>query len=765
MTVEYAVIGKPAPRIDGEVKATGRASYAADLILPGMLWAKVLHSPHPHARIVHIDTSRAERLPGVRAVVTGRDVVGGDKYGFLPTTRDELPFETEKVRYVGDEVAAVAAVDVDIAEEAVNLIRVEYELLKPVFDPEEAMRADAPLIHEHLKNNITAQSHMHFGDVEKGFAESAEVREDKFSTQFTVHGFIEPHAAVATWDSAGATLWASKQSPYISYRHISRGLGIPLGKLRIIQPYVGGGFGGKHEPFGTDFAALVLAKKTGKPVKAVFDQEEVFLTGRRRHAMTLKIKMGVSSQGKIKAVQLYILADGGAYASVSPLSVYLPGAMLPIPLHLENMKYDGYRVYTNKAYAGALIGHAVPQARFAFEQMVDVMAEAIGMDPLELRVRNAIQPGDTSVNGFKITTCRFTDALLTAAEAVGWHEKRGKHFAHGTKVRGVGIGCNPGLAGTRMGGHDGASAVLKVFEDGTVSLLGGFTDSGQGADTVMAMIVAETLGMDLAEIKVAHVDSDYTPMDPGTFGSRTTFCSGHAVLAAANDLRRQFLDFASEKLEANPDDLELREHKVFVRGTPDRGLPLLQVIRGIYYGQGKPILATGATSVGGDMPDYEGGVGNVSPAYSSGAQAVEVEVDTQTGQVSVINMAIAHDCGQPINPLLLEGQKHGPAVSGLAQVLYENIPLDKGLPMVTNFLDYGMPTALDVSKDVKTFHFDTPDPRGPYGAKDAGEGAQIAALPAIANAIYDAIGVRITELPITPGRVLDALEQKCSKVR
>lgn len=760
----YDVIGKPIPRIDANVKATGQAAYAADLVLPGMLWGKALHSPFPHARILNINATRAECLPGVRAVVTGKDAVGGGKYGYLPTTRDKLPFETDKVRYIGDEIAAVAAVDEDIAEEAVSLIEVEYEQLRPVFDPEESLREGAPLVHEHLKSNITAQSHMHFGDVAKGFAESDEIREKSFSTQFVIHGFIEPHAALATWDSAGkATLWASKQSPYISYRHIARGLGIPLGRLRIVQPYVGGGFGGKHEPFGCDFAALLLARKTGRPVKVVYDQGEVFLTGRRRHAMNISIRVGVTRDGTIKAVQLRILADGGAYASVSPLSIYLPGALLPIPLHIENMKYDGVRVYTNKAFAGALIGHAVPQARFALEQMLDIMAEAIGMDPLELRLKNAMGPGDTTVNGFKITTCRFADALRSAAGGIGWSEKRGKSSRDGTRVQGVGMGCNPGLAGTKMGGHDGASAVIKVHEDGTVALLGGFTDSGQGAETVMAMIVAETLGIDVSEVNVAHVDSDVTPMDPGTFGSRTTFCSGQAVLAAATDLKRQFLEYAAATLEARPEDLVLRDHRVYVKGVPDKAMPLQQVVRGLYYGRGRPILATGTATAGMDMPDYGTGIGNLSPAYSSGAQAVEVEVDTETGQVGVLKMAIAHDCGQAINPLQLDGQKHGPAVSGLAQVLFENIPIDRGLPMVTSFLDYGMPSALDVAPDVETAHFDTPDPVGPYGAKDAGEGAQIAVLPAVANAVYDAVGVRITDLPITPERILEGLRVRSGK--
>lgn len=766
MPDEYAVIGKPVPRVDAVVKTTGEAQYAGDLILPGMLWAKTLHSPLPHARILNIDTSRAEKLPGVRGVVTGKDAVGGAKYGLSPETRDKRAFEFEKVRYIGDEIAAVAAIDKETAEEALDLIRVEYEPLPAVFDPEEALRPDAPRIHEHLPNNITAETHMQFGDVEARLAESDEIREEKFLTQFIIHGFIEPHAALATWDRTGkATLWASKQSPYISFRHIARGLGIPLGKLRIIQPYIGGGFGGKHEPYGNDFAALLLARKTGRPVKAVYDMEEVFLCGRRRHEMRMTMKMGVTRDGKIKAVHLSILAEGGAYASVGPLSIFLPGGLLPIPIHMESFKYDALRVYTNKPYAGALLGQGLAQARFSFEQMVDILAEAIGMDPLELRMRNAMKAGDTSINGMQITTTRFVDTMIETTKAIDWAGKRGKHFGEGTKVRGIGMGCNPGLTGTRMGSHDGSAALLKVHEDGMVTLFGGYTDAGQGADTVLGMMVAESLGIDLTEVNVAHVDSDITPVDPGTYGSRTTFCSGRAVIAACDDLKRQMAQFAAEKLEANPEDLEFKEHRVRVKGSPARGLDMLQVIRGIYYGQGKPLMAHASVHSGNQMVDYSTGMGNVSAAYSSGTQAAEVEVDTETGKVRVIKMAIAHDCGQTINPLMVEGQQHGPSVSGQAKVLYEELPFDKGLLMVTNLLDYGMPSALDVNREIETYHIDAPDPAGPFGAKDAGEGAQIAALPAIANAIYDAVGIRLTHLPITPEAVLRALEEKAKATK
>jgi 4-hydroxybenzoyl-CoA reductase subunit alpha len=760
---EYAVIGKRVPRVDSVPKASGEARYTADLVLPGMLWGKVLRSTVPHARILNIDFSRALRVPGVKAAVTGKDAQG-QKYGFLPQTRDKFPLQTDKVRYIGDEIAAVAAVDEDAAEEALSLIRVDYEELPAVFDPEEAMQEGAPQIHDHVKNNLSAQTHMRFGDVEEGFKEAYLIREDRFETQFIMHGFIEPHAAIGLWDHTGkATLWASKQSPYITYRHMARGLGLPLSKLRIIQPYVGAGFGGKHEPFGLDFAALLLSRKTGRPVKIVYSQEDVFLCGRRRHAMTITTKIGLKKDGTITAIQMKLVADGGGYSSVGALSIYIPGGTMTIPLRVPHMRYDAYRPYTNKPYAGALIGHAMPQARFAIDSLLDDMAEELGLDPLEMRFRNAIKPGETTINQFRITTFGFDETLASVAKSIGWKEKRGRREVRDGKVRGVGIGVSPGVVGTKLGGHDGSSAIIKMAEDGSVTLIGGFTDIGQGAETVMAMMVAEDLGIPLHEVNVTKVDTETTPVDPGTFGSRTTFCSGRAVRAATEDVRRQLLGFAADRLEANPQDLELRERQIRVKGSPERSIPLLEVVRGLQYGKGSPVIGRGTASPDVEMVNYATGVGNMSAAYSCGSQAAEVEIDTETGQVKVLKMAVAHDCGHALHPGMVEGQQQGTATSGLGQVLFEDTPQDHGLVLSPNFLDYRMPTALDTFERIDTFHIETMDPKGPFGAKDAGEAAQIAALPAVANAVRDALGVRMRSLPFTPERILKALEQKDKK--
>lgn len=760
MTKEYRVVGKRLPKGDARVKATGEAKFAADLAMPGMLWGKVLRSHLPHAKILNIDTSRAERLPGVRAVVTGQDFPA-IKYGFLPTTRDQYPLCRDKVRYIGDEVAAVAAVDKDVAEEALDLIKIDYEELPAVFDPEEAMGADAPQLHDHVKNNISVQTHMNFGDVEQAFRESYHVREDKFVTQSIIHGFIEPHASLVNWDASGkVTLWGSKQSPYIVYRNLARGLGIAPSMVRLISPYVGGGFGGKHEPIAMDFAGAMLSKKTGRPVKTVYDQEEVFVAGRRRHAMIIGIKTGVKKDGTITAVQCTLIADGGAYASVGALSIYLAGAFIALPFRVPNMKYDAYRIYTNKAFAGALRGHAMPQMRFAADQQLDMIAQELGIDELEIRLRNAHKPGDVTCNGFVVTSCGLTESLLKTAELVGWKERKGKRVQEGTRVRGIGIACNSQSTGSRMGGHNASSAVIKIHEDGSATLLTGATDVGQGADTVLAQIVAEELGLNFEEVHVTQNDTEITPIDPGTYGSRVTFTSGNAARVAAADVRRQVFEFVAEKLEVDPRDLEIGEHKVFVRGSPDRGMPWLEAVRHAFYSKDTPLLGRGTATPGTGMVDMNTGEGNLSAAYSFGTQAAEVEVDTETGHIKILNMVVSHDSGYPINPLLTEGQQEGSVVSGQAQVLYEELPTDKGLMLATSFHMYGMPSAVDAPDRVVTEHILSIDPAGPYGAKESGEGTQISTLPAIANAIYDAIGVRLYELPFTPDKVLRALEQK-----
>ena len=664
------------------------------------------------------------------------------------------------MRYLGDEIAAVAATDQDIAEEALALIKVDYEVLPAVFDPEEAMKEGAPQLHTHVENNISAQTHLEWGDLEAGFAGSDLVREDKFTTQAVVHGFIEPHAVLAYWESTGrAQLWASKQSPYIAYRHLSRGLGIPLHKLRLVQPYVGGGFGGKHEPMGCDFAALLLSQKTGHPVKIVYSQEEVFLSGRRRHPFTFWVKLGLRKDGAIQALAVKAIADGGAYTSVGPLSILLPGANLGVPLRVPAAKYDGYRVFTNKLLSGPLYGHCMPQTRFAVESLLDEMAVELGFDPVDIRMINALKENELTACGKQITTWGFQETVQAVADFLDFKNKFGKG-RQGRILRGVGIGSNPGFVSGRLGGHEGSAAMVKLFEDGGVTLIHGATDVGQGAETVLAQMVAEGLGIDLTEVNVSRVDTELTPMDPGTFGSRTTYTSGQAVIVAVDDAKRQLADAAAAKLECNPEDLQFKNHRIFVKGSPEKGVPLLEAVRTRFYKHGSPVIGRGTAAPKSDKMDFSTGEGKQYPAFSSGSQGVELEVDSVTGEVRLTKMVISHDAGRALNPLALEGMQHGGAASASSQVLLEDMALDKGIPLATSLMDCALPTTMDSAPVMECCHVETDDPSGPYGGKDAGEGAQIAGLPAVAAALYDAIGIHFKDLPVTRDKVLAALAEK-----
>lgn len=758
---EYSVIGKRLPRIDGMIKATGGAKYAADFSLPGMLHGKILRSPFPHARIVNIDVARAETLPGVGGVITGKDF-GGFKRGVLPTTRDESPLAFDKVRYIGEGVAAVVAIDEDIAEEALELIKVEYEELPAVFDPFQAMEDGAPQIHDHVPNNISWECHYHFGDVEKGFKESDYIREDRFSTGRVLHGFLEPHAVLASYDqSGGISIWASKQCPYFLWRHMALIFGLPLGKVRVIQPYVGAGFGGKNDSFDCDFAAALLSKKTGRPVKIVLSQKEILTAGRRRHTMFMDIKTGVKKDGTLVALECKATADGGAYTCTGPITMYLAGVMLGVPYRLPNLKFDGLRVYTNKPVSVALRGHGAAHTRFAADVQLDMIAEDLGIDPVEIRLRNALQPGDVTAGKMHISTCGLTEAIERAAQASNWKERRLRKEAKGNIAKGIGIACHGFVTGERLHPHDYCSAVIKVNEDGTVNLLTGATDVGQGSDTVLSMIAAEELGIALEDVGFSMIDTAFTPIDVGSYSSRVTYMAGNATKLAAADAKRQLQEVASRRLGVSVDDIEFENRKVFIKSDPERSLTFKQLARiASTPPESKQIVGRGSytfTTVG--PFDYETGEGDASEEYSFGAEVSEVEVDIETGQVRHIRSVMAHDCGRALNPMAVEGQCEGSMVQGQGQVLHEDFIIENGKTLNPNFADYKMPRSQD-APEMKGIPVETITPNGPYGAKEAGEGLVISPPPAIVNAIHDAIGVWIKGLPVTPEKILKALKEK-----
>jgi len=764
MKEELRVVGKGVPKVDGILKATGKAVYGADFSLPGMLHGKILRSTVPHARILNIDTSKALRLPGVRAIITGKDFPWGLKYGFTAITRDQTPLAQDKVRYIGDEVAAIAAIDEHIAEEALDHIKVEYEELPAVFDPFETMKEGAPQLHDHVKNNISAEQHLAFGDVEKGFRESDHVREDEFTTQAIKHGFLEPHASVGLWDPSGkATLWGNKQSPYIVYRKLAIALGLPPSKVRVIQTYVGAGFGSaRSDPFALDFCAIMLSKKTGKPVKFVYTMEDVLVMGEMRHPYYLRTKTGITKDGYLKAIQVYAVADGGAYSTIGPVSIALQAFFMDIPYRIPNGKYDGYRAFTNKGFCGSLRGHCIAQMRWALGQQLDMVCNDLGLDVAEVSKKNALQPGDETPGGYKITSCAFTECVEKAAEASGWKEKKGNL----PPFRGIGMGTSSFITGVKLSGHNSASCVIKMNEDGTASVVTGATDIGQGSSTIIAQIVAEVLGLTMEDILInAGVDTDFTPIDPGTYGSRVSFYSGNAAKIAAEDAKKQLAEVASKVFEISPDEVIFKDRKVFPKGSPDRGWQLDALIRYAQHKLGresKSIIGTGSYDSGIDFIDFKTGKGNISPAYTFAADVVELEVDPETGKVTILNAVGAHDIGKALNPILCAGQLDGAWVQAEGQIFFEELFRDEkdGHVLNPSFMDYKMPTSMDIALKNKHIFVESIDPDGPFGAKEVGEGASVAIFPAIGNAIFDAIGVRIPDLPITPEKVLKAIKKK-----
>ena len=753
----YSQIGKGQPQIDALAKATGQAKYTADMVLPRMLVGKLLGSPHPHATVLNVDASKAMALKGVKAVVTGKDVPG-KKYGIFKSRRDETGL-TMKARYVGDPVAAVAAVDEETALEALALISVDYDVLPAVLDPEEAMKEEAPQLHEEYERNIVADTHYDFGDIEVGFKESDHMREDHFSSQAISHGCIEPRGVLVDYHVSGKlTVWTSTQSPFHVRRNIAHAVNIPGSKVRVIKPHVGGGFGGKIETHPMHIAATVLAMKTTRPVQIILSREEEISITRTRAAMKVFVKTGVKKDGAIMAQYVKILADSGAYSSTSIMMMYNAGLTCMIPYRIPNFKYDGYQVYTNKAVSGPFRGHGANQPRFAVESQLDMIAEDINMDPAALRLRNASQTGDTTVSGLKFVSCELSRAIEESTKKAGWNKKRGRRDTN----RGIGMACGGFVCGARGAGHTASGTNIHVNEDGGVTVLSGSSDIGQGCDSLMAQITAEELGISVSDITVIAADTETTPIDDGTFSSRVTFFGGNATLVAARQVKKMLAEIASTLMEANVDDIVFRDKKVFVEGSPDRFIPFGELVKKAEaLGHGRLIIGQGQWApTNTQFPDRKTKWGNVSGSYSFSTQIAEVEVNRKTGQVKVLDVTIGDDCGQVINPMSVEGQAEGSVYMGIGHAFMEELIFgDNGQVMNPSFLDFKMPTPFECAPTTLV-EVGKPDPIGPYGAKEIGEGLLITSVPAILNAIYDAVGVRITDLPVTPQKILDALKIK-----
>jgi 4-hydroxybenzoyl-CoA reductase subunit alpha len=761
---DLRIVGRSVPRSDAPAKVTGRAVYTEDLRFPGMLHGRILTSPHAHARIVGIDTTAAEALPGVKAVITGKDV-SDVKYGISPARYDEHVLAKDRVRFIGDEVAAVAAVDEATADRAIHLIEVQYEVLPAVFDPFEAMADGAPQLHDEPRfaNNLNTKVDHHFGDVDKALAEADVVLEERYVGNFTYQSPIEPHCSVAQWDTTRGTVtvWSSTQVPHYLHKQLSRVLEMPMAAIRVIRPYVGGGFGGKAEATALDFCAVYLARLTGRPVKMVYTRAEMFAHNRGRHKQYMKLGIGVKSDGTISAVDFESVLDGGAYSSFGVITAYYAGFMIPTLYHIPNYRYRGRRMYTNRPPCGAMRGHGVPQPRFAFESLLDMLAEKIGMDPIDLRMANAMDPNTRTVNDLDVLSCEFKATLTEVRERSGWDAKRGR-LPHG---RGIGVGCGGFVSGAGYPIYRSefphSNAIIRVLEDGEgATLFIAAAEIGQGSETILTQIAAETLGLDMRDVTMAECDSAIAPIDLGSYSSRVTLMGGNAVKAAAEDINTRLHRIVARELGCEPDALVSRDRRITIETAPHLGMDFAEAARR-YFSVNGPLVGTGSyeppAGLGGD---FKGATVGTSPAFSFGSSVCEVEVDTETGQVRIVRFTDAHDSGTVINPLAFHGQVEGSIVMGVGEVLTEDVVYDDaGRILNDNLHDYLIPSIGD-APEIVSVAVPSYEPRGPYGAKEVGEGSMVPVLGSIANAIYDAIGVRVTELPITPERVLKALAEK-----
>lgn len=756
-------IGRRVPKMDAREKVTGKAVYIQDLKVPGMLWGKILYSPHPHARILHIDTSRAERLPGVKAVLTGYNTPM-IKFGFY---KDNMPLKSQKVRSCRDEVAAVAAIDPEIAEEAIDLIRVEYELLPSVFDPEEAMKEGAPLIHEeHLggkekkpTNVLNLPWKLIAGDVEEARRQSDFVAEDRFKVTWVNHCCMGTSGCIAQFDLRNnLTVYSNTQIPSLAQRDFTEALsamGLEGKKVRLIKATIGGAFGSKLDTYAYEYIAILLAHKARRPVKILFSREEEFIATSPRQPAIIDIAQGCKRDGSLTFRDVRMILDNGAYTSwgaTTPSVMMMPISSL---YKVPNVRYIAKCVYTNNTYAQAFRGYGNPQATFAIESQLDSLAEMAGIDPLDFRLRNANTPGEVTPQHFRINTCGLRECIDAVAQRLDWRQSRKNREA-----RGVGMASMIHVGGgARVYKSDGCGTIIKVDDFGTVSVITGATDMGQGADTVIAQIVAEELGVRMEDVVITHTDTDICPWDVGAHASRTTFVAGNSARIAAQKLKEQLLEVASRLLGENPENLTIRDRMILSRTDPEKKSSIGKVLRASHYTTGgKMLMAEHFYDPPNENLDREF-KGNLSVTYAYGAHGVEVEVDKKTGEVNILKYVAAHDVGRAINPMLLEGQVYGGVAMGIGYALTEQLVLKNGKVVNPDFRDYKILTAADVPK-IEAVTIETDDPFGPFGAKGIGEPGLVPTAPAIANAIYDAIGVRIKELPITPEKILRALKEK-----
>jgi CO/xanthine dehydrogenase Mo-binding subunit len=689
-------------------------------------------------------------------VITGSDTPAF-KIGFF---KDNPPLKTGKVLSMRDELVAVAAIDPQIAEEALELIEVEYEELPGIFDPLEAMKEGAPILHEGLKSNILKLPwRLICGDVDAAKADSAYIVEDTFSTQWVTHCCLGTSGCIASFDmNNNLTMYSNTQIPSLAQRDYIDALGVfglKNKRVRVVQCVIGGGFGSKLDTYAYEYIAILLALKARKPVKVVFSREEEFFATSPRQNTITKISHGCTKEGTLLFREMHMILDNGAYTSwgaTTPSVMMMPISSL---YKVPNIKYIAQCVYTNNTYSQAMRGYGNPQATFAIESSIEQLAEKAGIDSYEFRLKNANEPGEITPQNFKITSCGMKECIDTVVKKLDWQSKKGRH-----EGRGVGMASLIHVGGgARVYKSDGCGTMIKIDDYGKIDVFTGSSEIGQGSETIIAQIVAEVLGVNVDDINVINNDTDVCPWDVGVHASRTTFVAGNSALGAAKKIKAQVLEIASKSLGEAPEALDIRSGVIFSTKDKEKNIPLGKVLRNAHYASGgKMLMAEYFYDPANENFDKDF-KGNLSVSYAYGTHGVEVEVDKQTGEVKVLKYIAAHDVGKAINPMLLEGQIYGGGLMGLGYALSERMIFRDGRLMNANFLDYKMLTAKDVPP-VEAVIVETDEKDGPFGAKGIGEPGLVPTAPAIANAIYDAVGVRIKDLPITPEKILKALKEK-----
>jgi len=753
---DYAIIGKRMPRVDSRAKVMGKAKFTADLKLPGMLVGKVLRSPMAHARILSIDTTKAESLPGVKAVVTGKDTEGV-KWGVFAYTRDQQFIQTEKVRYIGDEVAGVAAVDEETALKALDLIDVEYEELPAVFEPMEAMASDAELVHDDFPNNINVHVNIDTGNVDENFAKAHYIREDTFVAAEESYFQAEPYAVVARFDHEECLeIWCPNGGPHMKSKPLSNAFKIPLHKVKVRKIAIGGAFGGRSEICPADYICALLAQKTNHPVKIVFTREENTIATRQGHSMITTHKTGVDKNGQVLARETTCYMDGGAYSSTGPIATSVPFLSMEQAYRMGSVRYNGYRVYTNKPIRGMIRVHGRCFAA-GLDTQLDLIAEQLGIDPVEMRLRNSRQPGEYTSTKSYVSSCAMDETIHKAAETSNWKEKFGKLPAY----HGIGIGTNSVQTGFPMGIRGGSQSFIKFNEDGEATVMSGVVDNGQGNDNMLVQIAAEELGLLPEDIHLVSADTETTSSDPGSYSQVSTFVGGQAVMVAAKNCRKKLFDVASKILEVAPDTLVAKNRMIFVEDDPEKSISIKKVVR-VSLLNFNSVNAEGGYWPKVDMKRewVKNPYGQMCEAFSFGTTIVEVKVDPETGQVDVLNATACQDVGKALNPLVLEGQFEGSvAMGGQGGMLTEYHEWKDGRCLNSTMLDYKVPLACDMP-EISTIIVESIDPKGPYGAKEAGMSIAMSAAQAYAAAVSNAIGVHMDSFPLTPDKILAAIKEK-----